>query len=365
MLLKAYAGVLIFVAAMPFSFSFDAGLVKRSVESATWVPFGATAAYHSTAETALAADNYYQFSFTKWQSMKCWSRWAGETVSFGVLVWLAQPLLRRHYGFGRRGAAALIWWLCGGFAICLSGPHLIMVTRNFDVTDILFRWLGIGLGLTVRSLYARPAADRGSEAMTGRWPRGVTLACAATLAYIVYVSVIPLTFSAPEGGMGRAVLSAEFLPFFGYFVTRFDLMMDDVMEKLLVYALLGALLATCSRRLQALSMWSRVATLATIGVMIAIPLEVVQMFIPIRVASLTDLILAGCGCAAGAIGQEHAVGFYRFATSAKWPTSTGPPREGPASPVPSPTEVLFDSLLDEDPAAPVEPSPTRKPTPRP
>ena len=77
MLLKAYVGVLIFVAAMPFSFSFDAGLVKRSVESATWVPFGATVAYQTTAETALAADNHSQYSFAKWHSMKCWSRWAG------------------------------------------------------------------------------------------------------------------------------------------------------------------------------------------------------------------------------------------------------------------------------------------------
>ncbi len=363
-LLKAYCGMLVLAAALPFSFSLDVGLLKRSVESATWVPFGAVAEYDRAADEALAAGNYWQYSFTKWQGMKRWSRWAAEAASFALLVWLAQPFLRGHYGFSSRGAVALVCWLCGGLAIGLSLLQLGLVTRGFDVTDIVFRGVGILGGLSGRSLHDRTDDNRLIDGEDARWRRLVPIGCVATLAYIVYLGVIPLTFPSEPGGLLRASASREFWPFFGYFITRFDLMMDDVMEKFGAYALFAALLVTCWSRVRDLPMWSRVARVTIVGVALSIPLEIVQAYIPVRVTSLTDLILAGGGCIAGVLAQEHAVRFYRFAVSHELPAMDGS-RPEPGVPAGfSPTDVLVGSLLDPDENAPAERPFTGKPTPR-
>ena len=360
-LLKAYCGTLVLAAALPFSFSLDVGLLKRSVASATWVPFGAVAEYGRAADQALAAGDYWQYSFTRWQGMKRWSRWAAEAASFALLAWLTLPFLRGHYSFGNRGAVALVCWLCGGFAIGLSLLQLGLVTRSLDVTDIVFRWLGILSGLIGRLLYDR-ADDR--RQLDARWRRLTPIGCIATLACIVYLGIIPLTLSAEGTGLIRALASPEFWPFFGYFITRFDLMMDDVMEKFGAYALFAALLVTCWSRVRDLPIWSRVAWVTMVGVALSIPLEIVQAYIPVRVTSLTDLILAGGGCVAGVLAQEHAIRFYRFAVSHELPTWDGSRTEPGPPPGLSPTDVLVGSLLDQNENAPTEPPPGRRPTPR-
>ncbi len=155
--------------------------------------------------------------------------------------------------------------------------------------------------------------------------------------------------------------SSDVLPFFAYFLTRFDLMMADVMEKFVAYAVFAAMLASIWTRVWRLDTGARALTLAATGVAVAIPLEIVQMFIPVRVPSLTDLILAGCGSVVGAIAQEKAVMFYCFARSrdAVRPEVRGRKPSTPADL--APTDVLVATLMDPHAGAPVEHVPTRRP----
>jgi hypothetical protein len=180
--------------------------------------------------------------------------------------------------------------------------------------------------------------------------------------YIVYTGLIPLTFNLGHGGPAASIASESFLPFFAYFVTRFDLMMDDVMEKFVSYALFAALLVTCWARAGRVATSSRVFVVAAVGVAISVVIEIAQMFIPVRVTSLTDPILAAAGCAVGVLGQEYAVSFYRFASTHEM--------LGPAEAEPRPTMVgdlapadaLIASLAEPRQDAPVEPSPKPRPT---
>ncbi|MBU0717700.1 MAG: VanZ family protein [Planctomycetes bacterium] len=363
-LVKGYVCALLVVSAMPYSFSLDPGLLAKSVKEASWVPFASYANYETLADHALSAGDSWGYSLAKWQAMKHWSRWSLETLAFAVLVWLLYPPLRGYYGLGRVGAVALTLWICGGLAVGISAMQLLVVTRGMDVTDILFRGLGIAMGLGARVLGDRPTrVDHiGASAIYRRY--GVQCGWVATLVYIIYLGVIPLTFSSDSGGLTRAVSSKEFLPFFGYSVTRFDLMIADVLEKFGAYALFAALLTSCWKRAQRLSARARVAGLAAIGVAIAAPLEVVQAFIPVRVTSLDDLILAGCGCAAGVVAQEYAVRFYRLTQSRPGSADKSPAYPDVPSPYYSSTDELLADLIDERPDAPVEPSPRRRPAPR-
>lgn len=360
-LVKVYCFALVIAAAMPFSFSFDSVRLKQSLKNARLVPFSAVTAYEAAADQALAAGDHWHRSHAKWQSMKRWSRWTAECVAFAVLVWLMQPVLRGQYNFSARAAAGLTWWLCGAFAVGLSLLQLPILTRGFDTTDILFRLLGVEVGLVTRSVYFHVRERLTPQRRSERRHNLARIGCAATLIYIVYAGVIPLTINTEHGGPEVSIGSKGFLPFFAYFVTRFDLMMDDVMEKFVSYALFAALLAACWARVANLATSSRVLAVTTVGVAISVVIEAVQMFIPVRVTSLTDPILAACGCVVGVLGREHAVAFYRFATTHQMlgPKEPQAEREVPAR-LPS-TDTLIASLTEPRPDAPVEPPQRSKP----
>lgn len=52
-----------------------------------------------------------------------------------------------------------------------------------------------------------------------------------------------------------------------------------------------------------------------VSLMLSVAIEVVQLFMPIRVTSLTDPILASIAAIVGVIGYDYAVAFYRHARS--------------------------------------------------
>jgi VanZ family protein len=359
---KSYCGLLVVCATLPFSFSFDASQLKKAVQTSTFVPFGTSEAHRSLQEQADAGGDARTKALARWETMSRWSRWTAEAVSFAVLALLLEALLRSDYGFGRRAAAALVWWLCGLFAVTLSVLQFPVVSRGSDVTDILFRLLGVGLSLVAKSVYVRHRGGSDDVALgqSGRTLAGV--GCAATFAFIVYTGIVPFTFAYPKGGVCGPLTATEFLPFMAYFVTRFDLMMTDVMEKFASYAVLAALLATCRTRLAQWDMWPRLIRVMTVCIALSSLIECVQMFIPIRVVSLTDPILAAAGCIVGVIVQERAVRFYRFSVAEE----VLGPDDHPATPEQmrslTITDSLIASLADPSADAPTEtsPAPSRK-----
>ena len=356
----AYCGALVVVAAMPFSLSLDPGLFKKSLKSADWVPFASVRATNGDEQQAYVATSQQGHVYARWRVMKCWSRWAAEAASFAFLAWLLYPVLRGYYGFGRAGVVGMALWLCAFFACVLSLFQLFSVTRDFDVTDILFRLVGAGLGLTAYGTSRRSVEPDSSDSFAGG-RRAPAIGCALTLAYITYIGVIPLAFSATTGGLSTAVAAEKFWPFRGYFVTRFDLMIDDVLEKLAIYALFAALLVLSRPALQRLSLHRRVAWMACLGAAVSIPLEIVQAFIPVRVTSLTDPILAACGAAAGVLLLAHATTFYYFARSSDFAALVASDESHRRSRHLSLTDALVAQLMDEKEGAPKERGVEREP----
>jgi hypothetical protein len=279
-----------------------------------------------------------------------------------VLVWLLQSVLRAQYGFTARASAGLICWSCGALAIGLSLLQLPILMRGFDATDILFRLLGVAVGLATHSAFARGGEPSGTPRSAERWGGFVRVGCAATFGYIVYIGVIPLTFSTAHGGPAAAISSKGFLPFFAYFLTRFDVMMDDVLEKFVSYALFAALLSACWKRVAVLEVRSRVLAVSSVGVALSCLLEVVQMFIPVRVAGLTDPILCACACVVGVLAKEHAVALYQFAVTHEMFGPQGLHVEQNGRAALSPTDAMIAGLTEPYPEAPEEPALQPKPT---
>ena len=359
-MLKAYCASLALLAALPFSFSLDTTRLKQSVKSAVLVPFG-----HVDNDAALAEEdqnltNPLASAHVKWHTLKRWSRWAAEAASFAVLVWLLYPFLRFGYEFSWRATKALIWWFGGLLAVALSVLQFLIVSRGFDSTDIVFRLGGIALGLLTHSVYLRRRDVETEEARERRWLRLATLACYATAAYILYTGIIPATFTLSAAAVEESVTSTAFLPFMAYFVTRFDIMMTDVMEKFASHMLFAGLLATCWVRVSRLRLSHQLSYILPVSVIMAITVESVQMFIPVRMTTLSDPLVAAAGCMVGVVLRQHVLSFLNFSATHDFigpqdvQTLAASERQHTLS------DGLIASLTDPDENAPVEPSPTRR-----
>jgi VanZ family protein len=348
-LARAYVLVLFVFAAIPFSFSFDAVRLKQAVRSANFIPFRTSAISEVRSDGVLTEGEAIAQAHMKWRLMKRWSRFAAESASFVLLAWLVLPVLIGDYGFGRGSGVLLCLWLGGALAVALGGVQLVVITRGFDITDVLSRIIGLVIGV-ITCLPVRPG-ERPLPAL--RAPSGRNLArfgLAATVAYIVYTGVIPLTFDAARGGPSVALASKGFLPFWGYFIARFDVMMADAMEKLASYAVFAGFWAACQRGwFGGPDGYSRVFRPVMAGVLLSALVEIPQMYIPVRVTSLTDPILAAAGCLAGALLYRQAIAFYDLAAAQDAEAGAGVDGLSPA-------DRMLATLYDPDAAAPTEPS---------
>jgi len=174
-----------------------------------------------------------------------------------------------------------------------------------------------------------------------------------TMAYIIYAGVIPLTFAPADGSaIAKVTQTDPVIPFLGYFYTRFDIAADDIIEKISTYAVLALMLLVSTRWYRRGSLGMRVYKVAKFGVCLSIPIEIVQVFIPVRVATITDLLLAAMGCVVGVLTTEVLANAYSLSITPQLAIRS----EQPAI---SPVDELIQTLMDPNPNAPKEPSPAR------
>ncbi len=361
--LKLYCFLIVVFAALPFSFSLDTSQLKTSAKSAVLIPFSGITETGNKMGDTIEPMSKYDLSVARWEILRRWSRWTVEAASFALLIWLMIPLLRDDYGFTRRAALGLAWWLSGLFAVSLSVLQFPIVSRGLDTTDILFRLAGVGLGLATHSWYTRRPANSNKVSRILRQRRLAGIACAGTVAYIVYTGVLPLVFEFSQGRVEKALASPAILPFRAYFVTRIDLMFTDIIEKCAAYAVFAALLATSWSRIAERSLGRKISLILPAALAICFLIECVQIFLPVRIPSLTDPILAAFGSIIGVGAQVYAVDCWRFAQENDL---AGPQDQRSSSINPrgqSPTDQLVGSLIGTKANAPRENPPTPRTTP--
>lgn len=352
-IVKTYVLILFLFASMPFAFSFDTNRLKESIKRVNLRPFATGTWQHAPDDVPVAAAHSLSLDYRRWTAMRSWSRWALEFAAFAVFAWLVHVMCVEHYGFTRRATNWLTWWFAIVLSVGLSVLHVPLMMRHLDVTDVMFRLLGVAVGVVVRSwlLDSRSGETRplslGTQRTLGR------AAIAVAVLFIVYTGALPMTFRMPEGGLRATFHSSSFLPFMAYFVTRFDLMMTDVMEKFAAYAVLGALLLRFWRGAANRSLYRAGLASAKVCVLLACAVEVVQLFIRVRVVSLTDPVLAGAGAVVGVVTYAKFHAFYHDVTDAA--RSHSDSAVTPAPGTLGPTDALIASLTEPHADAPREP----------
>lgn len=355
MLAKSYALGLVIVGVMPFTFAFDGPRLKQVATEARWVPFA-----ESPAHTPTSGDPEYWRQREAMAGMKRWSRWGAEAVSFAALAWLLWPVFRRDYGFSPGGSWWLILWSGWGLAVLVSFLQFFVIACGLDVTDVLFRGMGLLGGAASRRWWAHDISPRDHARLEQVAHRTACGGCALALVFMIYNGLIPFQFGDRPGGPAAAVFSKSMIPFVAYTRTTFDLMMDDLLEKLLVWSLFAFFLSIAWRRIATRETASRLVTIGAVAIALSACIEFVQVFARVRVPSLTDPLLAGVATAIGVLARDHAVAFYQFAAQHE--------QEGPGEPKRrrfSSLDELIATLGDPRADAPTEVVPRHRPaTPR-
>jgi glycopeptide antibiotics resistance protein len=269
----AVAAGLTVTALAPFDISVQVSELKSAIKNARLVPFGPT--LDGASEPA-----------------KAWP------LASDLLIWMLAgglfALAAREAG--RRGGQAILLAVLAAVGLCLATElmQLVIPSHRSDMTTVVMALIGSTVGavslVRSRSRYARD------------WI-APTLCIWAGIAALKFWA--PPNFAAP----GPPYLRPEwFVPFWSYYVRTNAAALGDVIDQVLIFIPLGALLAAASRRRSVLQA-------AVIGFTVGLILEVGQVFLPERTAELTDALSASVGAGLG-------LALLRWGESVRDPTSS-------------------------------------------
>jgi VanZ family protein len=201
-----------------------------------------------------------------------------------------------------------------GFAALVEVLQLFVYTRFFDTTDILLGGAAVTLGWWTGEAFStrwHEALAKPELSVSPRWPLGVWLSLIAVwLGLVMYFNWSPFNFTSdpaaftgdsqrlPEHGMRRFAL----MPIVDYYWGNKYNALDQFLKKALSFAPLGVLITLSFRRLyQPGSAW-RVLGLALAA---AVILEAGSYFLPGRIPSSTDVLIACTGAFVGFALTQH------------------------------------------------------------
>ncbi len=340
-MVRLYAGLLLVGAVLPFTPTLDVQRLARAWRESIVVPFGETSSLAvSTYEARLEGDVSAAAALQR-DGMLCWVRWSAECLSFLILGWLLHGVLLRRYGFGPGSRLLLAGYASVGLAAAMSVLQIAVMSRGFDVTDILARVVGSLCGY---GLYGLSLARGGLDVTRLARPTVVV-----AMAYVLATGLAPFSFDLTLQGAGDKVASHSFIPFYSYHLGRFDLVCADFCTKVLIFGFLGIAVWWSSFAGSAPGRRRRLR-IAGLALAVSLAVEITQLFVRSRVPSLTDPVIAalaawGAVVCAQKVADFHARAIRPRAIRQLEPT---PPQSLP------PADALVATLISD---LPTEPAP--------
>jgi VanZ family protein len=204
-------------------------------------------------------------------------------IYFFMLGLLLPGLPGERWRQGRQVGWVLMWGLV--IATCLIGVKLIVLSRSFDVTDVLVATLSILIGWALRLDLAIRSATRGLRlVLLGIW-----------LLLITFVTWQPFDFDFGLAEERWAKLTP--IPLADLWQGSELLAFENLIQKMVLYLPFGALL-TSWRTTSTIGAWVPTLVLASL---IALLLEAGQLILSSRTPSLSDVYVQTAGALLGSI----------------------------------------------------------------
>ncbi|MBN1344399.1 MAG: VanZ family protein [Phycisphaerae bacterium] len=318
---RVYVVLIVLTGIIPLDFTYDISRIGIAAKKANFVPFRQFRDWDHQARQAELSDNAEGFVTLRRIKTDYWLDMTAEVATFGLLGVLLAAGCRREHQTGRFEG-----WLFSTFngamaALGLSVLQFFIISRGFDATEVVMRTLAVSVlaAVTVHCVSGQPrsAPDprylglRRIDRRTARWlTAGVVL-------YIFSRGFSPFMLRSDMPAMDTIWNHVNFLPMAGYFESRISTSVDDVLYKLLRYAVYGFVAAVAlgldTRRPFRRRAW-RIALCA--GAMATL-IELCQVYLPTRWPDLTHVLLAVFGAYGGAIGARWLNDYYH-AVRGRW-----------------------------------------------
>jgi VanZ family protein len=340
-LAKLTALALVVAATVPFDFTFSPDRFLAAVKHLEIVPFQRLRAMDATiSATANGSDSAAFFA----RSRDGWMLrmdYAAQTGGYAFLAVLTAYYLRRYC---RTSVPRTVTWTfaaCSILAMLAGSARLFVLSRGFDITYVVMGPIGALFGLILYGPLVRWWAPHEAVAPRSRKPLpAAAILCIAAL--IVLRETAPFLPVTTADSIAQQIARVDVLPMETYLQARLPMAAEDMLAKLIRFALLGV----------AISVWRatpsdprRARPWAT-GFVVASAtavLELLQVLLPSRIPAVTDVLLAMFGTAAGVQMYRVAMAYHndvirrrttKPAEPVRYDVELGPPEEGPTETVP-------------------------------
>jgi len=355
--LKIYIGLLAVGALAPFTPTIDVSRLRGSIRDSTLVPFAQSGTLAARAGDAASLGDLDAAADYQRRRMHLWLRWSAEFLSFALLGLLLHRVLGQQYQFKPATALALTVYLVTLLAVTLSALQLVVLSRGSHVTDILIRVVGAVAGyLTLPGLWTRLRAG-GADTTAAMTLLAKPLLVTAVVA-VMFNGLAPFVVDFDLSRAAERATSSQVLPFYSYYMGRFDRVCADFWGKSLCWGFLGVAMWMCWAGRPSCSL--RGATLSVVGtaLLLSATVEASQLFLRSRVASLTDIIIAPLAAWIAAILAQYAADFCGGAVrSLHRPVAAEQPHEVRWSL----TDALVGTLIPDPPPREPVPGPLEQP----
>lgn len=311
---KVLAAIIFLTAMVPFDVTISVNRLAQSIQSTCWHPFERDArisrvVYEQKSPPGVPVPPRIRLNRLR-DKQQLQLDYVRLITAYCLLGGLLSVYLYRHCAMtGGRAAVWSVWSATLLAMVCFAGQWVVM-SRSSDVTEILLAIIGSSVGTVAGAVYARrPTANHAKPAnpssgppdgaprpRTVRWLGAAIAVCAV---FAIARETVPLTATGWSADLPASPASVEWLPLSGYQRTKLPIAVHDLFGKLTGWALIFGLwtvrrnvIDPCGRAVRPL----RVAAVAMITVA---GLEALQLVIPTRTPSVTDVLIAGAAAATG------------------------------------------------------------------
>jgi|GEM_PF-1541039 glycopeptide antibiotics resistance protein len=276
--------VQLFGSLLPFNVTITVSDLKKALAYANIQPFGVKPLGLVLGATVKHAD---RLSFS-------WAKFFGNMLFYTIYGYLVMYAYFQYWRGRKEGKWFVVALLILYFPL-LEITQFFIKSRTSDINDVISGYLGALTGVLILLAVKKKTWFTGDRTIQ---MHHLIIPFALYLFYIFYTGFIPFNFTLSSQVVQLDLKIRNLVPFYAYYKVTSLWNIYDLLESFFMLMPLGFVWALLKNRHQSFKQAEMEAL--TLGLVVALVIEVGQVFLPTRVGEITDVIVMTAGCYVGA-----------------------------------------------------------------